>query len=399
MLTITIAERRARLGLRHHLAALAESPEDVADAVVALHATDPATVFLSAIARMQDPSIREIEAALFDRRSMMRTLAMRRTLWVPSTTFLRTVEVSSAGAIARTERNRLEKFLAESDIDRPRHWLQSAADQVLDALSDGPLSAKGVTKAVPMLATKITMGAGTKHVVQTSATSRTLGLLAIEGLLARGRPAGAWTGRQYEWHRRDHWLPIPDDDSDEPEASAALVEAWLRRFGPATLNDIQWWTGWTKTKTKDALARLETAEVWLEGESNLGIVLADDLDESPTPDTWVRFLPSLDPTSMGWKDRAWYVDGYESALFDRMGNVGPAVWHDGRIIGVWSQNAENRLAWTLFTSPSKGLASLVRTEADRVVEVIGDTSIRPSFPTPVQKVLATQETVGMVELH
>ena len=399
MLTITIAERRARLGHRHHLAALTNSPEDVADGVVALHATDPATVFLSAIARMQDPSIPEIEAALFDRRSMMRTLAMRRTLWVPSTTLLRTVEVSSAGAIARTERNRLEKFLAESDIDRPRQWLQSATDQIVDALSDGPLSAKGVTKAVPILGTKITMGAGTKSVVQAGATSRTLGLLAVEGLLARGRPAGGWTGRQYEWHRRDHWLPIPDDDSDEPEASAALIEAWLRRFGPATLNDIQWWTGWTKTKTKAAVARLDTAEVVLEGESELGIVLADDVEQSPTPDTWVRFLPSLDPTSMGWKDRAWYVDGHEVALFDRMGNIGPGVWHNGRIIGVWSQNAENRLAWTLFTSPSKRLASLVSAEADRVTAVIADTSIRPSFPTPVQKELAAQTTVGMVELH
>jgi len=330
---------------------------------------------------------------------MMRTLAMRRTLWVPSTTFLRTIEVSSAGAIAQTERNRLEKFLTESDIARPRQWLQAAADQVLEALSDGPLSGKGITKAVPILGTKITMGAGTKHAVQAGATSRTLGLLAVEGLLARGRPAGAWTGRQYEWHRRDRWLPIPDDDSDEPEASTALIEAWLRRFGPATLNDIRWWTGWTKTKTKAAVAGLETAEVELENEPERGIVLADDVEQSPTPDPWVRFLPSLDPTSMGWKDRAWYVDGHELALFDRMGNIGPAVWHNGRIIGVWSQNAENKLAWSLFTSPSKSLASRLSAEADRVAAVIADASIRPSFPTPFQKKLATQTAVGMVELH
>ena len=47
---VGVEERRARLGLRHHLAAAArvDSAVEAADGVVALHGTDPASVFLAA---------------------------------------------------------------------------------------------------------------------------------------------------------------------------------------------------------------------------------------------------------------------------------------------------------------------------------------------------------------
>src|SRR4051812_8560659 len=77
-------ERRARLAVRHRLA---PSPrrDDVAamaDSVVALHSTGPASLYRSAIARMQHPSIEAVSKALYDDRSLIRPHGMRRTLWV-----------------------------------------------------------------------------------------------------------------------------------------------------------------------------------------------------------------------------------------------------------------------------------------------------------------------------
>ncbi|MDQ0942198.1 hypothetical protein QFZ67_003903 [Streptomyces sp. V1I1] len=54
---ISDEQRRTRLGRRHLLApsVRADSPVAAADAVVALHATDAATVFLAACARLTAP--------------------------------------------------------------------------------------------------------------------------------------------------------------------------------------------------------------------------------------------------------------------------------------------------------------------------------------------------------
>src|SRR5438067_8559600 len=81
---IGVEERRARLAMRHHLAAetAASRATDVAADLVGLHGTDPASVFLSAQARMRDPSVGAIEQELYEERSLVRILGMRRTMFV-----------------------------------------------------------------------------------------------------------------------------------------------------------------------------------------------------------------------------------------------------------------------------------------------------------------------------
>src|SRR5260221_13403633 len=83
MRQIGVAERRARLGQRHRLAAAAraDDPLEVAHALVALHATDPSSVYLAAWARMRDESAADVgavERALYDRRGLIPVLGMRR---------------------------------------------------------------------------------------------------------------------------------------------------------------------------------------------------------------------------------------------------------------------------------------------------------------------------------
>ncbi len=80
MRLITDDERRSRLGRRHALAAPVATVEDAARAVVALHGTDPATTVLSAVARSA-AGIDDVQRALYDNRSLVRVLAMRRTVF------------------------------------------------------------------------------------------------------------------------------------------------------------------------------------------------------------------------------------------------------------------------------------------------------------------------------
>lgn len=396
MRTFTVEDRRWRLGYRHRLVDKATDVRSVVDSVVVLHATDPATVYLSAMARLVDPSIEAVATALYDDRSIVRILAMRRTLFVALIEDLPMVERSSTDAVAVSERKRLQGFLADSGIADPAGWLADAAAEVVDAIPPDGAPARALTELVPRLATKIVMGAGTNHSVTAGATSRTLAVLANEGVLVRGRPSGAWTGRQYRWYGRDAWFggaePNPNAMSLD-EAARTLVERWLRRFGPSTYDDLKWWTGWKAGQLRGALGALDTTEVDLHGQP--GLVLTDDLDDppeaavEPMAEPWVALLPSLDPTPMGWKDREWYLGPHKGPLFDRNGNVGPTIWVDGRIVGGWGQRPDGEVVTRLLEDIGNDAKALVGAEAEALSVVLEGTVVKPSFPTPLQKELAS----------
>jgi len=366
----------------------AGSVEDAAEAMVALHATDPATIFLSALARMSDPSIEAVENALYEDRTLARTVAMRRTLWVATTTMLGTIEASSSADVAATERKRLTTFLTDAGVDDAGAWLGDAATEVMDALDGEGQPARSITKLVPRLAAKIVAGAGTKNEVEIGATSRVLLLMAVDGLLVRGRPTGAWTGRQYTWYRRDRFFGELPRAPEPAEAAAALVGAWLEAFGPATFDDLRWWTGWTVGKTTAALGANAVEEVVLEG-AETGLVLAGDAGPTPDPGPWAALLPSLDPTAMGWKARSWYVGDHTAALFDRNGNIGPTVWVEGRIVGGWCQGQGGEIRIGYLEDVGADHRALVDAEAERLKAAIGDIVVKPSFPTPLQKELTS----------
>ena len=69
MITIDVAQRRARLARRHHLATRAARVQAVATDLVGLHSSDPATVFLAARARTKGFTVSSLETGRYaDRR-------------------------------------------------------------------------------------------------------------------------------------------------------------------------------------------------------------------------------------------------------------------------------------------------------------------------------------------
>jgi len=153
---------------------------------------------------------------------------------------------------------------------------------------------------------------------------------------------------------------------------------------------MKWWTGWTVTKTRKALAAIETAEVLLDN-GDIGYVLADDLYALKKPAPWVALLPSLDPTAMGWKDRDWYIGSHKDELFDRFGNVGPTIWANGVLVGIWAQDSHGKVTQHLLETVTKDETAKITAEAQRLQEFLGNTIVKPSFPTPRQKAIATGE--------
>jgi hypothetical protein len=163
-----------------------------------------------------------------------------------------------------------------------------------------------------------------------------------------------------------------------------LVERWLRRFGPGTVDDVVWWTGTTKRLVRSALAALEVAEV--STSTGDGYVMADDVDPVGEIEPWAAVLPGLDPTPMGWKQRTWYLDdATNSRITDRFGNIGPTVWCDGRIVGGWGQRPDGTIATELTVPVSDEQRHLIDVELDRVRSFVGDARFKVRFPSPNQR--------------
>jgi hypothetical protein len=383
------AERRARLVLRHRLTPQAPTGGalEAARSVVVLHSTDPVTVFLSVHARTSNVLPADIEHELYEERTLVRILGMRRTLFVVPRELVPVVYAACTRTIAARERRRLETMDGDSGIStRPAAWLTRASTAALRALKTrGEALTSDLTKDVPMLAKRLRLGVGSRFEATQSVGSRVLPQLAMEGRVVRGRPRGTWINGQYRWVPMESWLSGGVQELDAEAAQAELLRHWLAAFGPATESDLRWWTGWTAREARAALAAVPHAAVELEGA--VGFVLAADLGPAEAVEPSAALLPTLDPTTMGWKERDWYLGPHAPILFDRNGNAGPTVWWEGRVVGGWSQRRDGEIVFRLLEDVGGDAVRAVETEAERLADWLGDVRFAPGFLPPFQREL------------
>jgi hypothetical protein len=387
---IAVAERRARLVRRHRLTPgdRANSALEAARSVVVLHSTEPATVFLSVKARTSNVLPGDVERELYDERTLVRMLGMRRTLFVVPRELVPVVHAACTQTIAARERRRLEKWVVDSGISsRPAAWLTRASEAARNALdARGEAFTKEVVADVPELAKRLRVGPGTRFEATLSAGSRVLPQLAMEGRIVRGRPRGTWISGQYRWVPIESWLDGGVPAIDTQAAQAELLRRWLAAFGPATETDLRWWTGWTARESRAALAAVPHTVVDLD--DGVGFVLGNDLDATEKPEPAATLLPTLDPTTMGWKQRDWYLGPHGLILFDRNGNAGPTVWWDGRVVGGWSQRRDGEIVFRLLEDVGADAVRAVEAEAAGLSAWLGEVRFTPGFLPPFQRRLA-----------
>jgi hypothetical protein len=345
-------------------------------------------VFLSVHARTEGVLPADIERELYEERTLVRMLGMRRTLFVVPRDLVPVVYAACTRTIAARERRRLETFIVDSGIStRPSPWLARAARAALLELETrGEAQTTDLTKAVPALAKRIRFGVGSRFEATQSVASRLLPQLAMEGHVLRGRPRGTWVSPQYRWVPAAAWLGGEVEALDPSAAQAELLRRWLSRFGPGTETDIRWWTGWTAREARAALAAVPHAEVEVDGAT--GYVLADDLEVTDVPQPSAALLPTLDPTTMGWKERDWYLGPHAPLLFDSNGNAGPTVWWEGRIVGGWSQRRDGEIVFRLLEDVGAEAVRAVEAEVARVADWLGEVRFSPGFLPPFQRELA-----------
>jgi hypothetical protein len=364
--------------------------------VVALHATNPSGPYLSLWARMPDFQRQALDDALYEGRTLVRALCMRQTLHVvPSDELLvfARAYIDRHGAAARAT---VEAILvaaglcAEGEAGR---LLERVQQDVLDVLArEGPSTVRDLSKAIPELRAKVQHSAGKAYAGEYTVGSRLVPAMCTLGLLVRARPQGTWRSNLHTYAALTDWLPGTNLDAATPEeARASLVHRYLAAFGPATADDVQWWTGFTVGETVLALAALkaDVVEVAVEGMEGTHLMLDDDVQRlgSYAPPRasapYVFFLPGLDPYIMGYRDRSRFLDpAHGKKVFDRAGNAMPTVWVDGRVVGVWGQRVDGSVVYGLFEEVGEDARALLDAIARRLDAFFDGEYIRPRTQTP-----------------
>jgi hypothetical protein len=391
--TVTVAERRARLAQRQRVAPAHRAADvlEATESIVCLHATDPATIHLSAWARVDGYATTDVERALVEDRSLVKHLAMRRTLFVFRRDLLAAAQAGASNRVAATERKRLIAEVEKAGLQRDgSRWLNRAGKAVLAALADRrEATSTQLRDEIPTLAGSITYGEGKSWGGQVPVGPRVLTVLSAEGLVVRATNDGAWTSSRPRWARMDDWLGAPIEAMDDQVGATRLVEAWLHAFGPGTERDIVWWLGSTKAVVRRALADLGAVPVALEGtDGSIGFLAPDDVEPVAASDPWIALLPPLDPTTMGWFEREWYLGSYKADLFDTTGNGGPTIWCDGRIVGGWRQHADGSVELQYLDELPAKRRRAVDAEAARLTDWLDGTRVVARFPSPLSKARA-----------
>jgi hypothetical protein len=379
---ITDDERRARLGIRHALADPTASVEEAVAAVVCLHATEPANAYLSAFAR-SGASRDEVDCALYEDRTVVRQLAMRRTVFAFPRNLLPAVLGSASARVAAQLAARLAKEVEANGLaDDGAVWVRDACAEVLAQVHERPATTAQLRSALRALDLRLVMAPGKRWGGEVPIAPRVLATLAADGAVVRGRNDAGWKVSRPFWTAAEDWFGEPPKALEERAGYAELVAGWLARFGPGTEADIAWWLGATKGAVRRSLSDVDAVAVAL-ADGSPAWVHPEDTGEVAPPAPWAALLPALDPTTMGWKERGFYLGDHAALIVDRNGNAGPTAWWDGRIIGGWTQEDDG----TVVVIPGEALPSAAEraltATAKRLTDWLAGDVVRTIYQSPL----------------
>ncbi|WP_119729781.1 winged helix DNA-binding domain-containing protein [Thermomonospora amylolytica] len=333
MATVSLAQARAHVLVKQGLAGKGlGSVLEAVDATGGIYGTAP-TCYLSCAARIPSFRLADLDRELYSERSVVRLRAMRGMAYIEPLPLL-----PALLACTGEPRDKTLKRIARSAEMTEAQTLE-LADRIEAVLAGRP----------PMTVKEIREALGGDLPGNSGALQMTVALLGRYGRIVRAKARGSWRSDLYPYARWTDWLGAPVEEMDPAEARVEVARRYLRAYGPATADDLKWWTGWTKRDTLPALAALgeEATPVSLDGRD--AWVLTDELDAltsiTPQDGRGVRLLPVWDSYFMGYattpagRVRQVRAEDYPR-VYDKSGNATSVVIRDGMAAGVWELDAD-----------------------------------------------------------
>jgi DNA glycosylase AlkZ-like len=332
--------------------------------IYGLHATNATTPYLSLFARFRDFTRDKLDEELYVKKTLGKIRCIRTTVHVLPR---ETIPIAFASTKAIVGPNS-EDFLRYTGAVTKNQY-EEASRAILDMVKGRGMSTVQIRKHL-----------GTKLNV-----SPIVNLMCDQGLLMRGQSEKGWKSNTHTYYPFSEYFPGMDLNAVEPaEARETTVKQYLASYGPVSVKDISWWSGFTMTEVCRILQTLarETAEVGIPELEGTFVMLAADktaLERFKTStQPAVNLLPALDPYLMGYKERGRYLD-YEhyDLVFDRSGNSTSTILVDGRVVGVWDfgQGPKPTVKLFFFHDLEKKVLRTVESRARATGEFIGDKAV------------------------
>jgi hypothetical protein len=337
------------------------SVADVVGRLCGVQAQVASSAELAVRVRRRTSTRGEVARALRDGR-VLKTWAMRGTLHL--------LKADEAGAFLSLmasgrswERASWQRYfgMAPKQIEKLR-----GAARV--ALADGPLTREE-------LVTAVVTQRGFRHIGESlrSGWGTLLKPLAWQGDLCHGPSQGTRVTFMLPESASPSWGGVPDPE----DAAPVVIRAYLRAYGPATMDAFgNWLAGgyFGKRQLRAWFGELEPqlAEVDVDGER--AFVLAEDLDElvSTAPTPAVRLLPGFDQYVLGpgTGDGRVVPAARRAAVSRQSGWISPVVVVGGVVCGTWDlDDSHVRVGW--FREAGRQPRRALGAEVARLAEILG----------------------------
>jgi hypothetical protein len=251
--------------------------------------------------------------------------------------------------------------------------LRRVIQQVLD---EGPKSAAAIRSAVFV-----------SHPRSLELLSPALASLTLDGMIRRFSIDGRIDSPKYMYeaiHPDDR--PDLEAEGDLADVMAKLATLFLRRHGPATVEDFVWWAGCTKGEGRAALKTIGAEPIAIERWAANAWLLPEDVQawqsfQAPAASD-VVLLPFRDPFVYARRPPAVLAADPQAPVLDwkaRPAQVGDieslhhhAIIASGTLVGVWEYDRDAQAVVTRLWSRDRALASNVASAADDTGRFIRD---------------------------
>ena len=221
---------------KQHLTSKCNNVLKCVEDVAGLNSITATTPYLSLFNRIKDFKKSMLDEEMYEKKSLYRLRLMRGTLFIVTRNFL---PIAYSATIDRTQK-RLAGFRKSYKLSEKE--FEELKDEIIIVLGKGEKTAIEIRKE---LGTNIS-------------ASLFLRLLMEDVPLLRGRPLGTWKGEQFRYSLLPNNIELR---MDKEKAKTLLVEKFLEAFGPATLKDLAWWSGFSKKESRTILEEISVIDV------------------------------------------------------------------------------------------------------------------------------------------